>query len=139
MDQNVIRTLAVLTGLAALLGVVGRLVGGTGGAAIGFVLGLAFVGVSYWRSNRVSVAGRLWRGARRAAVATAGTALLALGAALFLFPGPGLLLLLAGLAVLATQFAWAERRLDQARAAAASTRRALPSRRPYLEQTHDHP
>jgi uncharacterized protein (TIGR02611 family) len=53
---------------------------------------------------------------KRMAVFAAGVALLAVGAALLVLPGPGLLVIFAGLAVLATEFAWAERALDSAKA-----------------------
>ncbi len=53
---------------------------------------------------------------KRMAVFVAGVSLLTLGAALLVLPGPGLLVIIAGLAVLATEFAWAERALDTAKA-----------------------
>jgi uncharacterized protein (TIGR02611 family) len=68
----------------------------------------------------------LGRWARRAAVLIAGAALLAGGAILLVLPGPGIALLLAGLAVLATEFHWARRLLtwvrERARRAAAQAR-----------------
>lgn len=67
------------------------------------------------------------RAARRTAVATAGGALLLVGAAMLVLPGPGLLVVTAGLAVLATEFAWARRRLDQAKQAARTSRAATAS------------
>jgi putative transmembrane protein PGPGW len=53
--------------------------------------------------------------ARRIAVAAAGSTLVAAGLALLVLPGPGLLLLTAGLALLATEFAWAQRWLTRLR------------------------
>jgi uncharacterized protein (TIGR02611 family) len=46
---------------------------------------------------------------RRIAVAVVGVLLLCIGAALLVLPGPGLLLIAAGIAVLALEFPWAER------------------------------
>lgn len=57
--------------------------------------------------------GRIGRETRRAAVLVAGSALLAMGLALIPLPGPGLLVMLLGLGVLAAEFAWARRTLDQ--------------------------
>lgn len=57
--------------------------------------------------------GRIGRETRRAAVLVAGSALLAIGLALIPLPGPGLLVMLLGLGVLAAEFAWARRTLDQ--------------------------
>jgi uncharacterized protein (TIGR02611 family) len=56
---------------------------------------------------------------KRIAVFVVGAALVVGGLALLVLPGPGLLVIVAGLAVLATEFAWAERLLDQAKQQAA--------------------
>lgn len=63
---------------------------------------------------RVAKAGRLstvtglnLRSARRAVVLAAGSTLLLLGAAMMVLPGPGILTVLGGLVLLATEFAWA--------------------------------
>ena len=56
----------------------------------------------------LSVWRRLPRLLRRAIVLTSGVLLMALGAVLLVLPGPGIPLLLAALAVLALEFAWAE-------------------------------
>ena len=50
---------------------------------------------------------------RRGLVAMVGVALLAVGAALLVLPGPGLLVIALGLGVLATEFAWPRRLLQQ--------------------------
>jgi Putative transmembrane protein (PGPGW) len=44
---------------------------------------------------------------RRTAVAVAGSMVVVVGLALLVLPGPGLVLLTAGLALLASEFAWA--------------------------------
>ncbi len=58
------------------------------------------------------------RTVRRAFILVAGSTLLLLGAALLVLPGPGLLTLMAGLAVLATEYLWARIWLKRARRAA---------------------
>jgi hypothetical protein len=56
--------------------------------------------------------------ARRLAVLVIGSTVLGLGAAMLLLPGPGVLGVLLGLSILATEFAWARRLLRRAREAA---------------------
>jgi uncharacterized protein (TIGR02611 family) len=51
----------------------------------------------------------------RIGVAVVGTAVLALGIVLIPYPGPGWLVVFAGLAILATEFSWAGRLLAYAR------------------------
>ena len=51
---------------------------------------------------------------KRAVVAVLGIALLLIGIALLVLPGPGFLLIAAALALLATQFEWAKKPLDYA-------------------------
>ncbi len=52
---------------------------------------------------------------RRFAVTVVGAAVLAGGVALMVLPGPGLLVVVVGLAVLATEYVWARRLLKRAR------------------------
>lgn len=52
---------------------------------------------------------------KRFAVTIVGIALLAVGAALMVLPGPGILLIVAGLAVLATEYVWARTLLVRAK------------------------
>lgn len=66
---------------------------------------------------------------RRIGVAAAGGTLLAAGVAMLVLPGPGLLVMVAGLGLLATEFAWAERRLAQTKQAARRTAGAVRSPR----------
>jgi heat shock protein HtpX len=54
-SRNTLKTVVLLAGLAGLLVVVGLLIGGTAGALIGFALGLAVVGGSYWFSDRLAI------------------------------------------------------------------------------------
>ena len=63
---------------------------------------------------------------RRWAVVAAGWLLLAVGVVLFPLPGPGLLLMLAGLLLLARESEWAERRVEAMRERVlAETRRGV--------------
>jgi uncharacterized protein (TIGR02611 family) len=55
------------------------------------------------------------RNGRRIAVGVAGLLLVAVGLVLLVLPGPGVLLVIAGLAVLATEYVWAQRALNFAR------------------------
>lgn len=57
--------------------------------------------------------------AKRIAVFVIGSVVLLAGVAMIVLPGPGLLVIIAGLAILGTEFAWAERALDRAKARAA--------------------
>ena len=76
----------------------------------------------------------LLRSSVRASVSVAGFALLGVGMVLLVTPGPGLVVIIAGLAILSTQFAWAERALDTARDRAATARDATPRRAPGRRQ-----
>ena len=71
-----------------------------------------------------NVARFIARNTWRATVSAAGFGLLVVGAIMMVTPGPGLLVIIAGLAVLATQYAWAERALDAARTRAAKAKDA---------------
>lgn len=59
--------------------------------------------------------------AKGIAIQVAGWLLVLIGIAALVLPGPGLLALFAGMALLATQYAWAERRLAPVRNAALRT------------------
>ena len=59
------------------------------------------------------------RNARRLMVLILGVAVLLAGLAMLALPGPGLLVIILGLVLLATEFAWAERLLDRTTASAA--------------------
>ena len=56
------------------------------------------------------------RNGRRLAVSVVGFVLLLAGLVMMVTPGPGLLLIIAGLAVLGTEYVWAQRLLNVARA-----------------------
>lgn len=67
---------------------------------------------------------------KRGAVTVAGFGLIGVGGVFLFLPGPGFLIIVAGLAILATEYVWARKALDKAKvkaaeAAAASTRTPL--------------
>lgn len=64
---------------------------------------------------------QLKKHAKRVALESLGWLLVALGIAGLVLPGPGLLALFGGMALLATQYEWAERRLEPVRKAAFKT------------------
>jgi len=55
------------------------------------------------------------RSGKRIAILVIGLTLVVGGLAMLVLPGPGILVIVAGLAVLATEFVWAERMLDTAK------------------------
>lgn len=63
---------------------------------------------------------------RRIVVGVVGGLITALGLVLLVLPGPGILVVLAGLAILASEFRFARRLLDWARARAHAARRRTP-------------
>ncbi|MDQ4097531.1 MAG: PGPGW domain-containing protein [Actinomycetota bacterium] len=64
----------------------------------------------------------VFRNSKRIAVLLLGVVLVVAGLAMLVLPGPGLLVVIAGLVVLATEFAWAEHLLDRARQQAAKAK-----------------
>jgi uncharacterized protein (TIGR02611 family) len=69
------------------------------------------------------------RSGKRIGVTLAGLLLLLAGAVMLVTPGPGLLAIIAGLAVLGTEYAWAKRALEQARERARQAARKVRRRR----------
>lgn len=61
---------------------------------------------------------------KRFAATLVGGVLLLLGAAMMVLPGPGILVIVAGLAVLATEYVWAQRLLKRARTQAEKVQEA---------------
>ena len=55
------------------------------------------------------------RSGKRIAVTVVGFVVLIAGAIMMVTPGPGIVVILAGLAILASEWAWAERALDKAK------------------------
>ena len=76
------------------------------------------------------------RNSKRAGVTVVGFALILAGIVLIPLPGPGWLIVFAGLAVLATEYVWAERALAAARrkARSAASRARARMRRGRTEQ-----
>lgn len=68
------------------------------------------------------VARFIGRSGKRVAATVIGSSLIGVGIVLLVIPGPGLLLIIAGLAVLATEYEWARRALDSAKARAKTVR-----------------
>ena len=58
--------------------------------------------------------------AKRLVVLVLGATVLGAGVAMLVLPGPGILVIVLGLAILASEFAWAERALDKAKQNAAA-------------------
>lgn len=71
----------------------------------------------------------LVRGARRGGVFVVGALLVGVGVVLLLMPGPGLLVIALGFAVLATEFRWARRVRDELRRRVREAARAIAARR----------
>lgn len=55
---------------------------------------------------------KTWNAFRKTAIAVAGVIVIIVGVILMPLPGPGLLIVLAGLLILATEFEWAQRHRD---------------------------
>ena len=55
MNKNTFKTFVLLAGLGGLLVLLGQLFGGTTGALIGFGIGVAIVGFSYWNSDKLAI------------------------------------------------------------------------------------
>ena len=69
------------------------------------------------------------RNATRLVVFIAGVAVLLAGLAMLALPGPGVLVIILGLVILATEFAWAERVLDRTTSTAAGAANKLTDNR----------
>jgi uncharacterized protein (TIGR02611 family) len=81
------------------------------------------------------------RNSKRAAITVVGFVLVLGGIVLLPLPGPGWLVIFAGLAVLGTEYAWAQRTLEQAkkraRSAAAKARAGIRRRRVASQARRD--
>lgn len=62
------------------------------------------------------------RNGKRIGISIAGAVLLAAGLVMMVLPGPGLLFIIFGLAVLATEYAWAQRALEKTKEKAKQAR-----------------
>ena len=69
------------------------------------------------------------RSSKAIAVTVVGSVLVVGGLAMLVLPGPGILVVIAGLAVLGTQYAWAQRALDETKRRAKGARERVLRRR----------
>ncbi|MBI4729016.1 MAG: PGPGW domain-containing protein [Acidobacteria bacterium] len=90
-------------------------------------------------SRFLAVARFTVRSGKRVVVTVAGFAILAAGAVMLVTPGPGILVVLAGLALLATEYAWARRALGEAKRRATDIGRTVRRRRKAPAATRSHP
>lgn len=67
----------------------------------------------------------LYRNARKVIVGVVGSTIVLIGVVMFFFPGPGLLVVFAGLALLATEFVWAALLLRRVKAIAKLTKQRI--------------
>ena len=67
----------------------------------------------------------LMKNGKRIAVSVLGLVLVLAGLVMLVLPGPGVLLLIAGLAVLATEYVWAQRMLNYAKQKAEQAKNAV--------------
>jgi uncharacterized protein (TIGR02611 family) len=70
------------------------------------------------------------RNGKRIAVSVLGLVLLFAGLAMMVLPGPGILVIIAGLAVLATEYVWAQRALNYTKEKAEQARNKVLGRKP---------
>jgi len=75
------------------------------------------------------------RNGKRLAVSVVGLVLLVAGLAMMVLPGPGILVIIAGLAVLATEYVWAQRALNFAKQKAEQAKnKVLGRKQPPTDQ-----
>jgi tellurite resistance protein TerC len=72
-------------------------------------------------------------GARKIIIGVVGGTVLLIGIALIVLPGPAFIVIPVGLAILATEFAWAKRYLDKAHNLIKKARKKKESKRPADE------
>jgi uncharacterized protein (TIGR02611 family) len=86
------------------------------------------------------VVGRfITRNAKRVAVTIAGFLVLLAGVAMLVLPGPGIVVIIAGLAILATQYVWAERLLKRAQEKATQAKNAILRKKEASEEEEEQP
>jgi uncharacterized protein (TIGR02611 family) len=101
-----------------------------------FVEGLsddALTPVPRWHHHTVfvpfkAVAAFIVRNAKRVAVTVLGLVVVLAGILMLVLPGPGIITIIAGLAILATEYVWAERLLAAAKVRAARAKNAAMGR-----------
>lgn len=76
-----------------------------------------------------TTAGKAWlRAARRVVISVVGITVLLIGVVLLVLPGPAMLVIPVGLAILATEFVWAQRWLHSIKQTAAKTKTILTTK-----------
>jgi uncharacterized protein (TIGR02611 family) len=78
-----------------------------------------------WTHKSKDAALVVWRNTRRLVIFVIGVTVLLLGVAMLVLPGPGLLVILVALAVLATEFVWARLLLKRVKASATNAAKAV--------------
>jgi uncharacterized protein (TIGR02611 family) len=73
------------------------------------------------------------RNGKRIGISIAGFVLLIVGLAMLVLPGPGLLLIIAGFAILATEYVWAQRALNFAKQKAAQAKNKVLGKKQEAE------
>lgn len=84
-----------------------------------------------------SLTARAFRSARRVVVTIVGLTVVIIGLAMIVLPGPAVVVIPLGLAILATEFAWARRLLHRLRAFAGRLRGAGDRRSRASPEGHD--
>lgn len=79
------------------------------------------------------------RNSKRVAVTIAGFAVVLAGLAMLVLPGPGIVVIIAGLAILATEYVWAQRLLKLAKAKANQAKDAILRKKPDTESEEESP
>jgi uncharacterized protein (TIGR02611 family) len=82
------------------------------------------------------------RNGRRIGVTIAGVFVVLVGLAMLVLPGPGIVVIIAGLAILATEYVWAERMLNLAKEKAERAKNRVLGRKPAqpdVEQVEEPP
>jgi uncharacterized protein (TIGR02611 family) len=87
----------------------------------------------------VSILRFIRRGTVLVGVGLAGGTVTAAGVVMLVTPGPGLLVIITGLAILSTQFAWAGRALEKMKVRARSARNKASARRCHRRTEALHP
>ncbi len=100
---------------------------------------MARAGIARIKDGFISFISFVAKSGRRIGVTAAGAALVVAGAVMLVTPGPGTLVLLAGIALLATEYLWARRLLEKVREKAGEVREAVRGREDSRRKAASHP
>ncbi|HEY7660434.1 MAG TPA: PGPGW domain-containing protein [Actinomycetota bacterium] len=89
-----------------------------------------------WFPFRVTIR-FIGRNGKRIAVSIVGFALVVIGLLMLVLPGPGILVIIAGLAILATEYVWAQRALNYAKQKAEQAKNKVLRRKEPPSQPAD--